>query len=192
VVPFGLSNAPAVFMFLMNGVFREYLDKFVIVFLDDILVYSKSEEEHEHNLRMVFQVIREHQLYDKLSKCSFYQNKIHYLGHIISKDGIDVDPENIEAIREWKALKNVIEFISFMGLSGYYRRFIAGLSRIAHPITSLQRKENKFQWTKECERNFQQLKHLLTNAPFLRIADPNKYFVVCTNACKEGLGGVLS
>jgi hypothetical protein len=106
-VPFGLSNTPPIFMFLMNGVFREYLDKFVIVFLDDILVFSMSEEEHEHHLRMVFQVLREHQLYSKLSKCSFYQKQIHYLGHIISKDGIEVDPENIEAIREWSIPKNV-------------------------------------------------------------------------------------
>jgi hypothetical protein len=108
MVPFGLSNAPVVLMFLMNGVFREYLDKFVIVFLDDILVYSKSEEENEHHLRMVLQVLRQHQLYAKLSKCSFYQKQIHYLGHIILKDGIAVDLEKIEAIREWSAPKNVI------------------------------------------------------------------------------------
>jgi hypothetical protein len=124
VVPFGLSNAPAVFMCLMNGVFRDYLDKFVIVFLDDILVYSKSEEENEHHLRMVLQDLREHQLYAKLSKCSFYQEQIHYLGNIILKDGIVVDPEKIEAIREWSVPKNVMEFRSFMGLDGYYRRFI--------------------------------------------------------------------
>ena len=99
-MPFGLSNASAVFMCLMNGVFREYLDKFVIVFLDDILIYSKSEEEHEHQLKMVLQVLREHQLFAKLRKCSFYYKQIHYLGHVISKDGIAVDLEKIEAIRE--------------------------------------------------------------------------------------------
>jgi hypothetical protein len=145
VVPFGLSNAPVVFMFLMNGVFKDYLDKFFIVFLDDILVYSKSKEEHENHLRMVFQVLRENQLHAKLIKCSFYQEKIHYLGHIILKDGIVVDPKKIEAIREWSTPKNVTEFRAFMGLAGYYRRFITGFSRIAHPITSLQRKEKKFQ-----------------------------------------------
>jgi hypothetical protein len=158
VVPFGFSNALAIFMCLMNGVFREYLDKFVIVFLYDILIYSKSEEEHEHHLRMVLQVLREHQLYAKLSKCSFYQKQIHYLGHIISKDGIAVDPEKIEAIREWSGPKNVIEVRSFMGLAGYYRRFIEGFSKIAHPITSLQRKGVKFQWTLDCEKSFQHLK----------------------------------
>jgi hypothetical protein len=168
--------------------FGEYLDKFVIIFLDDILVYSKSEEEHEHHLRIVLQVLREHQLYAKLSKCPFYQNKIHYLGHVISEEGITVDPEKIEAIKGWTTPKNVIEFRSFMGLDGYYIRFIAGFSRIAHPITSLQRKGNNFQWTEECEMSFQQLKQLLTSGPILNIADPNEYFVDCTNVCKEGLG----
>jgi hypothetical protein len=101
VVSFGLSNAPSIFICLMNGVFRDYLDKFVIVFQDDILVYSKTEEEHEQHLRMVLQVLREHQLYAKLTKCSFYQRQIHYLGHIISEEGIVVDPEKVQAIQEW-------------------------------------------------------------------------------------------
>jgi hypothetical protein len=192
VVPFGLSNAPVIFMCLMNGVFREYLDKFVIVFLDDILIYSNSEEYHEHHLRMVLQVLRENQLYAKLSKCSFYQKQIHYLGHIISKDGIAVDPEKIESIREWAMPRNVTEVRSFMGLAGYYRIFIEGFSKISCPITSLQRKGVKFQWTLDCEKNFQHLKQLLTSSPILRIADPNEDFIVCTYACKEGLGGVLS
>jgi hypothetical protein len=151
-------------------------------------VYSKSEEEHEQHLRMVLQVLREHQLYAKLRKCSFYQQQIHYLGHIITKDGIVVDPEKIGAIREWSAPKNVTEVRSFMGLVDYYKNFIGGFSRIAHPITSLQRKEKKFQWTEECEKSFHQLKQLLTSAPILRIADPNEDFVVCTDACKEGWG----
>ena len=154
MVPFVLSNAPVVFMCLMNGVFRDYLDKFVIVFLDDILVYSKSEEEHEKHLRMVLQVLREHQLYAKLRKCLFYQRQIHYLGHIILEEGIVVDLEKVEAIREWSAPRNVVEVISFMGLVGYYRRFIVGFSKITHPITSLKRKEKKFQWNEECESSF--------------------------------------
>jgi hypothetical protein len=136
LVPFGLSNAPVVFMCLMNGVFRDYLENFVIVFLDDILVYSKLKEENEQHLRMVLWVLRENQLYAKLIKCSFYQEHIHYLGHIISKDGIVVYPEKIEAIREWSVPKNVMEVRSFMGLVGYYRRFIIGFSRISHPIAS--------------------------------------------------------
>jgi hypothetical protein len=141
---------------------------------------------------MVLHVLREHQLYAKLSKCSFYEKQIHYLGHILSKDGITMDPEKIEAIREWSMPNNVTEVRSFMGLAGYYRIFIGGFSKIAHPITSLQKKGVKFQWTLDCEIFFQHLKQLLTSAPILRIADPNEDFIVCTNACKEGLGGVLS
>jgi hypothetical protein len=141
---------------------------------------------------MVLQVLRENQLYAKLRKCAFCQKKIHYLGHIISEDGIAIDPEKIEAIREWLFPKNMIQVTSFMVLAGYYRRFIIGFLRIAHPITSFQRKEKKFQWTKDCERSFQQLKKLLTSAPILRISYPNEDFVVCTDACKEGLGGVLT
>jgi hypothetical protein len=191
MVPFGLSNAPTIFMCLMNGAFREYLDKFVIVFMDEILVYSNLEEENEHHFRMVLQVLREHQLYAKLRKCSFYQNIIHYLGHIISEEGITVGPENIEAIKGWTTPKNVTEVRSFMGLDGYYKRFIAGFSRIAYPITSLQSKGKKFQWIEECERSFQQLKKFLTSAPIMKITDLNEDFIVCTNACKEGMGGVL-
>jgi hypothetical protein len=191
MVPFGLSNAPSVFMCLMNGVFREYLDKFSIVFLDEFLVYSKLEEENEHHLRMVLQVLREHQLYAKLKKCLVYQNQIHYLGNNISKEGIAVDPERIEAIKGWKTPKNVTEVRSFMGLAGYYRRFIVGFSRIANPITFLQRKGVKFQWTTKCEKSFQKLKQLLTSAPILRIFYLNEDFMVCTDACTEGIGGVL-
>jgi hypothetical protein len=133
-----------------------------------------------------------HQLYSKSSKCSFYQKKIHYLGHIISKDGIVVGPKKIEAIREWLAPNNVTEVRSFMGLVGYYRRFIEVFSRIAHPITSLQNKGVKFQWTLDCEKSSQHLKQLLTSAPILRIVDPNEYFIIFIDACKEGLGGVLT
>jgi hypothetical protein len=114
------------------------------------------------------------------------------LGHIISKDGIAVDPENIEAIREWSAPNNVTEVRSFMGLAGYYKRFIKGFSKIAHPITSLQRNGVKFQWALDCEKSFQHLKQLLTSSPILRIADPNEDFIVCIDACKEGLGGVFT
>jgi hypothetical protein len=116
---------------------------------------------------MVLQVLREHQLYAKLSKCSFYQKQIHYLGHIISKYGIAVDSEKVEAIREWSTPKNVTEVRYFKGLAGYYRRFIGLFSKIAHLITSLQRKGMKFQWTTDCERSFQHLKQLLTSAPIL-------------------------
>jgi hypothetical protein len=120
IVLFGLSNSSVVFMYLMNGVFREYLDKVIIMFLDDILIYSNIEEEHEQHLRMVLQILREHKVYAKLSKCIFYQKKIHYSGHIISVDEITVDPEKIEAIRGWTVPRNVTDVRSFMGLARYY------------------------------------------------------------------------
>jgi hypothetical protein len=192
VVPFGLTNAPTVFMCLMIDIFINYFDNFVIVFLDDILIYSNSEEEHEHHLILVLQVLREHQLYAELSKCYFYQKQIHYLGHIISKLVIAVDPEKIEAIRGWPTPINVSDVRYFMGLAGYYRRFIVGFSKISHPITSLQKKGTKFEWTLKCEFFFNLLKELLTSAYVLKIADRNESFLVCIDVCKEGLGGVLT
>eukprot|EP00253_Pinus_taeda_P003649 PITA_03649 len=146
VVTFGLTNAQATFMCLMNNVLCPYLDKFVIVFINDILVYFKNEEEHAKHLATVLRFLREHQLYSKLNKCSFFQTEVHYLGHVVSKDGIVVDPEKIRSIMEWVAPKNVDDVRSFMGLEGYYRRFIKNFSRIAYPITSLQWEGKKFEW----------------------------------------------
>jgi hypothetical protein len=147
VLPFGLTNALGVFMSLMNGVFREYLDKFVHVFIDDILIYSWKKEEHEEHLRLFLQCLRENKLYRKLSKCSFYQTKIHYLGHIISGEGIVVDPTKVEDIMEWSTPTNMQEVCTFMELSGYYRHFVEGFSKIANPITELQKKNKKFIWS---------------------------------------------
>jgi hypothetical protein len=191
VVPFGLTNAPATFICLMNNILSKFLDKFVLVFIDDILIYSKNREEHEEHLRLVLQVLREHQLYAKFSKCDFFQKQIHYLGHVLSKEGVVVDPDNIRSIMEWPTPKDVSDIRSFMGLAGYYRRFIKDFSKIGCPITALQKKGKKFLWTQQCEERFQTLKHLLTHAPVLKIADPEADFLVCTDACKEGLGGVL-
>jgi hypothetical protein len=191
VVPFGLTNAPATFMCLMKNVLSKFLDKFVLVFIDDILIYSKNREEHEEHLRLVLQVLREHQLYAKFSKCDFFQKKIHYLGHVLSKEGVAVDPDKIRSIMEWPTPKDVSDIRSFMGSTGYYRRFIKDFSKIGCPITALQRKGKKFLWTQQCEERFQTLKHLLTHAPMLKITDPEADFLVCTDACKEGLGGVL-
>jgi hypothetical protein len=137
VLPFGLTNALGVFMSLMNGVFCEYLDKFLQVLIDDILIYSRMTEEHDKHLCLVLQCLREHKLYGNLSKCSFYQSKIHYLGHVISDEGIIVDPTKVEAIMEWLALTNVPKVCSFMGLAGYYRRFVEGFLKIENPIMKL-------------------------------------------------------
>ena len=126
VMPFGLTNAPAAFMDMMNRVFAKYLDKFIIVFIDDILVYSKTREEHEEHLRTTLQLLRDHKLYAKFSKCNFWLNKVHFLGHVVSKEGVSVDPAKVEAVSKWATPTNVTEIRSFLGLAGYYRRFIEG------------------------------------------------------------------
>ena len=123
-MPFGLTNAPGVFMCLMNKIFAPYLDQFVVVFIDDILVYSKSEEDHEKHLRSVLQILREQQLYAKASKCEFWLEEVKFLGHVVSEGGVAVDPSKVEAVMEWKQPKSVFEIQSFLGLAGYYRRFI--------------------------------------------------------------------
>jgi hypothetical protein len=191
VVPFGLTNAPATFMCLMNNVLNKFLDKFILVFIVDILIYSKNREEHEEQLRLVLQVLRAHQLYAKFSKSEFFQKKIHYLGNVLSEEGVAVDPDKIRSIMEWTTPKDVSDIISFMGLAGYYRRFIKGFSKICCPIIALQKKRAKFTWTQKCEERFQTLKHLLTHAPVLKIADSEADFLVCKDACKEGLRGFL-
>ena len=147
IFPFGLTNAPSTFMCLMNIVLRPYFEKFVIVFIDDILIYSKNEEEYAEHLATMLILLREHQLYSKLKKCSLFQSQIHYMGHVVSREGIAMDLETIKAIMEWIALKNVDEIRSFMGLADYYRRFIRNISKIGYPITSLHRKGKKFEWT---------------------------------------------
>jgi hypothetical protein len=133
VMSFGLTNAPAYFMYLMNKVFLEYLDKFVVVFIDDILIYSKTEEEHEEHLRLVLQKLREHQLYVKFSKCDFWLKEVSFLRHIITDGGISVDPAKVEDVLKWKPPRTVKEIRSFLGLAGYYRRFIEGFSKTVKP-----------------------------------------------------------
>ncbi|KAG8471955.1 hypothetical protein CXB51_036468 [Gossypium anomalum] len=164
VMPFGLTNAPAVFMDLMNRIFRLYLDRFVVVFMDDILVYSRDEEKHAEHLRTVLQILREKQL---------------------------VDPSKISAIVNWSPPKNVSEVRSFLGLAGYYRRFVQGFSMIASPMTRLLQKDVKFEWTDECQQSFNRLKDLLTKAPVLVQPEPGKEFVIYSDASLNGLGCVL-
>jgi hypothetical protein len=192
VIPFGLTNAPATFMCLMNNIFIQYLDKFMVVFIDDILVYSKTEEEHDEHLRIVLQTLRKHKLYAKFDKFNFYQNEIQYLGHVISVEGIVVDPKKTKSIMEWPIPKDVADICSFMGITRYYRGFIEGFSKIAYPITSLQKKRTKFNWSEKCQDSFNKLKGLLTTAPILKVENPNKDFTICVDASKEGLGGVLT
>ena len=145
VMPFGLTNAPAAFMDLMNRVFSPYLDKFVIVFIDDIVVYSGSPEEHAEHLQTILQILRERQLYAKFSKCQFWLDKVAFLGHVISEKDISVDPQKIEAIVNWKPPTNVSEVRSFLRLVGYYRKFVEGFSKIATLLTNLLKKDQKFE-----------------------------------------------
>ncbi|XP_057542411.1 uncharacterized mitochondrial protein AtMg00860-like [Amaranthus tricolor] len=156
----------------MNQVFSAYLDKFVVVFIDDILVYLRDRDDHEKHLRSVLQTLRENKLYAKLSKCDFWLEKVSFLGHFVSKEGISVDPAKVVAVRSWPSPKNVTEVRSFLGLAGYYRRFVKDFSRIARPMTSLMKKEKKFEWTDECEQPFITLKERLTTAPVLTLPDP--------------------
>jgi hypothetical protein len=137
VVPFGLTNAPATFMCLMNNVLNKFLDKFVLVFIDDILIYSKNREEHEEHLRLVLQVLREHQLYTKFRKCDFFHKQVYYLGHVIYEEGVAVDPDKIRYIMEWPTPNDVSDIRSFMVLTRYYRSFTKGFSKIGCPIISL-------------------------------------------------------
>ena len=191
VMPFGLTNAPAAFMDLMNRVFEDYLDKFVIVFIDDILIYSRSQEEHAEHLALVLKRLQDKQLYAKFKKCEFWLDKVVFLGHVVSKEGIMVDPAKIEAVVEWLQPKNVTEIRSFLGLAGYYRRFVEGFSKIATPMTALTRKGQKFMWTEACENSFQELKKRLTTAPVLTIPQGTTGFAIYCDASKLGLGAIL-
>nr|AAM01169.1 Putative retroelement [Oryza sativa Japonica Group] len=191
VMSFGLTNAPAFFMNLMNKVFMEYLDKFVVVFIDDILIYSKTKEEHKEHLRLALEKLREHQLYAKFSKCEFWLSEVKFLGHVISSGGVAVDPSNVESVLSWKQPKTVSEVRSFLGLAGYYRRFIENFSKIARPMTRLLQKEVKYKWTEDCEQSFQELKKRLVTAPVLILPDSRKGFQVYCDASRLGLGCVL-
>ena len=145
-MPFALTNAPASFMDLMNRVFLPHLDRFVIVFIDDILVYLGSSEEHSEHFRIVLQTLRERQLYAKLSKCQFWFDRVIFLGHVISVELVSVDPQKIEAVVNWKPLKNVSEVRSFLGIARYYRNFFEGFFKIVAPLTKLTRKDVKERW----------------------------------------------
>jgi hypothetical protein len=192
VLPFGLTNAPATFMTLMNDIFRQYLDEFVIVYLDDILIYSKTKEEHLQHVRLVLETLRKHHLYAKAKKCELIRNKVKYTGHYISEEGITVDPRKITTIQDWPAPTNVSETRSFLGLASYYRKFVQGFSAIATPLTTLLHKDKPFQWTTSEQTAFDTLKEKLTSAPVLLLPDPNKPFTITTDASDFAIGAVLT
>ncbi|GJV26204.1 putative reverse transcriptase domain-containing protein [Tanacetum coccineum] len=191
VMPFGLTNAPAVFMDLMNRVCKPYLDKFVIVFIDDILIYSKSKQEHEEHLKIILELLKKEELYAKFSKCEFWLPKVQFLGHVIDNKGIHVDPAKIESVKDWASPKTPTEIRQFLGLAGYYRRFIEGFSKIAKPMTKLTQKKVKFEWGDKQETAFQLLKQKLCSAPILALPEGSEDFIVYCDASKKGLGAVL-
>jgi hypothetical protein len=145
-------------MYMMNSVFVPKLDKFFVVFIDDILVYSKNEEEHEQHLRIILRRLRDHQLYAKFSKCAFWLKEVPFLGHVISTEGIVVDPSKVQEVLDWKSPISVTQIHIFLGLTGYYRQFIPNFSKIAKPMTKLLEKEAKFKWSPQCEEAFLTLK----------------------------------
>ncbi|GKB22387.1 putative reverse transcriptase domain-containing protein [Tanacetum coccineum] len=161
VMPFGLTNAPAIFMDLMNRVCKPYLDRFMVIFIDDILIYSRSRKEHEGHLKLILKLLKENELYAKFSKCKFWLSKVQFLGHVIDSEGIHVDPAKVESIKDWTSPKTPTEIRQFLGLAGYYRRFIEGFSKIARPMTKLTQKSVKFDWGEKAEAAFQLLKQKL-------------------------------
>ena len=191
VMPFGLSNAPSTFMRVMNQVLKPFSSQFVVVYFDDILIYSKTEEEHIKHVREVLKVLRENKLFVNLKKCIFLSRRLLFLGFVISSDGISVDDEKVRAIREWPIPKTVIELRSFLGLASFYRRFILHFSTIAAPMTKCLKK-GKFHWNDDVESNFGLLKEKLCNVLVLALPDFDKLFEVDCDASGVGIGAVLS
>ncbi|GJV54275.1 hypothetical protein Tco_1450016 [Tanacetum coccineum] len=178
-------------MDLMNRVCKLYLDKFVIVFIDDILIYSKSKEEHAEHLKLILELLKKEELYAKFSKCEFWLSKVQFLGHVIDSEAIHVDPAKIESIKDWASPKTPTEIRQFLGLAGYYRRFIKGFSKIAKPMTKLTQKNVKFDWSEKAEATFQWLKQKLCSAPILSLPEGSENFVVYCDASRKELGVVL-
>ncbi|CAI7897812.1 unnamed protein product [Closterium sp. NIES-53] len=174
MMPFGLTNAPLTFKLTMNRVFRDLLDRCVIVYLDDILIFSKTRAQHLRDLDAIFKRLQENQLITKGSKCEFFKQELEFLGHVISRDGIKIDLAKIKTIQEWKSPTNITELQSFLGFVNYVRRFIPNMAGITGPLTDLLHKDRHFVWGEEAEAAFQELKHFLVSPLVLRIADQSR------------------
>ena len=191
VLPMGLCNAPATFMQLMNQTFADMLDKHVLCFLDDILIYSNTEEEHLRHVEAVLRRLQESRLYAKLSKCEFMQREVEFLGHRIGADGLRVSPDKIGAVQQWPVPRNVRDVRSFLGLANFYRRFVEGYSRIALPLTELTKDEASWSWGTPQQQAFDTLKAKLCEPPVLLIGDQSKPFALNCDACDHAIGAVL-
>ncbi|GJU65478.1 reverse transcriptase domain-containing protein [Tanacetum coccineum] len=191
VMPFGPTNAPTIFMDLLNRVYKPHLDKFVIVFIDDILIYSKSEEDHKVHLKTILDLLENEKLYAKFSKYEFWLKEVQFLGHVVNRDGIHVDPSKVEYVMNWKTPESSTKIRLFLGLAGYYRRFIENFSKIAKSLTLLIQKNKAYVWGDKQDEAFQILKEKLCNAPVLALPDGPDDFVVYCDASKQGFGYVL-
>jgi hypothetical protein len=191
VMPFGLTGAPATFQGVMNLIFEEFLRHGVLVFMDDILVYTTTLEEHTALLHQVLNHLKEHQLLIKHSKCLFAQPKLEYLGHVISGAGVSTDPAKVLAMKDWPVPRNLKEVRGFLGLTGYYRKFIKNYGVLSRPLTDLLKKSVQFQWTPTTETAFRTLQQALLDAPVLAVPDFTQPFVVETDACQTGVVAVL-
>ncbi|GBG80459.1 hypothetical protein CBR_g30922 [Chara braunii] len=191
VMPFGLTNAPATFQRCMNDLFRPWLDKFVVVYLDDILVFSKTLQEHQGHLRMVLGKLREANFKINAKKCEWAKRQGLYLGHVLDGDGIKPEDSKIATIRDWPTPRTLTELRSFLGLANYYRKFVRNFSTIAAPLCRLLKKEAIWQWDKDCTSALKKLKRALIEYPVLKVADPSLLFVVTTGANQYGIGAVF-
>jgi hypothetical protein len=192
VMPFGLTNAPITFCILMNDIFREWLDDFVVIYIDDILIHNGSLEEHAEHLRKVFQRLRENKLYAKLEKCEIRVREVDFFGHRIIQEGLKMDDHKVKAILDWEPLKSVPALRSFLGLASYYRKFIKNFAKIAAPLTKLLKKSaGTYEWDGECDEVFETLTGILVKAPVLKLPDFDKDFEIHSNASDFAIGGVL-
>jgi transposase InsO family protein len=191
VLSFGLCNAPATFQAVMNGIFSDMLNTSVVVYLDDILIFSKTEKDHIRDVRAVLDVLRKEKFYAKLSKCAFFKQETIFLGHLVGQDGIKPDPAKVKAVKDWPVLTNVKEVRSFLGLTNYFRKFIQGYAKMAHPLHQLTKANAMFHWSEECQHAFTALKRTLTSAPVLQAPDITQPYQVICDASGIGIGAVL-
>lgn len=191
VMPFGLTNAPATFQCIMNSILAPYMRKLVLVFMDDILVYNKSLSDHVQHLEAVFTALQHNQLFAKRSKCLFATHQLEYLGHIMSDQGVSTDPEKTTSMVQWPVPASITELRGFLGLTGYYRKFVQCYGILAKPLTNLLQKQKAFSWTPQAQEAFDKLKQAMSNTPVLALPYFSKPFFIETDACGTGMGAVL-